>query len=204
MTRSPFRSLLANLDLSRRTEEEPLRQRMLELADSTPDCFYRTSFPAHFTGSALVLSADGQQVLLHHHRKLDRWMQFGGHADGDEDILRVARREALEESGIEGLEVLSPVPFDLDIHEIPSRPALGEPAHFHFDIRFLFAAPAGAQFTISDESLALRWFSLEEMLALPGSSGLQRLACKWRNPAAHGLDILFPLPQRRLANLPAH
>lgn len=183
MYRSEFRTLLASLDLSKSPEEAPLRKKMLQLADARPDCFHRTCFPAHFTGSALVLSADGQRTLLHHHRKLDRWMQFGGHADGDEDILRVARREALEESGIEGLSVISPVPFDLDIHEIPARPAQGEPVHYHYDVRFLLAAPQGAQFAISDESLALRWFTPAEMLALPLSSGLRRLARKW---ATHG------------------
>jgi hypothetical protein len=91
----------------------------------------------------------------------------------------VARREALEESGIPGLTALSPIPFDLDIHAIPANPKRGEPAHHHFDIRFLLTAPSGACFVVSEESLALRWFTLEEMLALPASSGLERLALKW-------------------------
>ena len=172
--------MLTGLDFSERVDEKPLRERMVQLLDSTPDCFYRTSFPAHFTGSALVLSADGQRALLHHHRKLDRWMQFGGHCDGDEDILRVAQREALEESGIEGLLVASALPLDLDIHEIPPRPALGEPTHFHYDVRFLLIAPENAHFIVSSESLAIRWFTLEEMLALPLSEGLYRLARKWQ------------------------
>ena len=180
MDRSEFRTLLAGLDLSESPEEAPLRERMLALVDSTPDCFFRSSFPAHFTGSALVLSADGKLALLNHHKKLDRWMQFGGHCDGDEDILRVARREALEESGIADLCVVSGVPFDLDIHEIPARPAQDEPAHFHFDVRFLLKAPPGARFAVSEESIELRWFTLEEMLALPMSSGMQRLAQKWK------------------------
>ena len=180
MNRPKFRKLLSELDLSQRTEEEPHRKRMIELLDSTSDCFYRSSFPAHFTGSALVLSADRRRALLHHHRKLDRWMQFGGHCDGDEDLLRVAQREALEESGIEGLNAVSRVPFDLDIHEIPARPALGEPAHYHYDVRFLLIAPEKARFTVSEESLAIRWFDLEEMLSLPLSAGLHRLALKWR------------------------
>ena len=179
MNRSELRALLAGLDLCGSAGEIPLRQRMLELLDSTPDCFHRTAFPAHFTGSALVLSADGQRALLHHHRKLDRWMQFGGHCDGDEDILRVARREALEESGIENLAVASPVPLDLDIHEIPARPATGEPAHFHYDVRFLLIAPENARFSVSEESLDIRWFTLREMRDLPLGSGLRRLAAKW-------------------------
>jgi len=179
MNRLELRELLATLDLAAGSEEAPLLQRMLELLDSGRPCFERSAFPAHFTGSALVLSADGARTLLHHHRKLDRWMQFGGHCEEDANILEVAHREALEESGIEGLNAVSALPFDLDIHEIPARPASGEPAHFHYDVRFLFIAPEAPRFTASEESLQLRWFDSEEWPALALSSGLRRLLEKW-------------------------
>ena len=179
MNRSELRALLAGLDLPPQSAEAPLRRCMLERLDATPHCFARTDFPAHFTGSALVLSADRQSALLHHHRKLDRWMQFGGHCEDDANILEVAYREALEESGIEGLKADREIPFDLDIHEIPARPATGEPAHFHYDVRFLFIAPESARFTVSEESLQLRWFTPEEWPALSLSSGLRRLLGKW-------------------------
>lgn len=180
MNRSELRTLLAGIDLSQRSDEAPLARRMLELLDAPCGCFARTDFPAHFTGSALVVSADNQSVLLHHHRKLDRWMQFGGHCEDDANILEVAHREALEECGIEGLCTASGMePFDLDIHEIPARPATGEPAHFHYDVRFLFIAPEASRFTASEESLQLRWFSSEEWPALSLSSGLRRLLGKW-------------------------
>jgi 8-oxo-dGTP pyrophosphatase MutT (NUDIX family) len=178
MNRNDFRRLLASLDLAERPAEEPHRRRMVDLLDSTPDCFERTSFPAHFTGSALVVNADGTRALLHHHRKLDRWMQFGGHCDGDADVLRVAQREALEESGIAGLIVASARPFDLDIHEIPARKT--EPAHLHHDVRYMLIAPEGASPVQSHESNELRWFSPDEMEALPLDEGLRRLAAKWR------------------------
>ncbi len=166
------------MDLSQRDAEEAHRREMLALLDSTPLCFERSAFPAHFTGSALVVSADGARALLHHHRKLDRWLQFGGHCDGDEDVLRVAQREALEESGIEGLILASARPFDLDIHEIPARPA--EPAHFHYDLRWMLIAPGDAAFAQSEESHELRWFTPAEALALPLDAGLQRLVGKWQ------------------------
>ena len=178
MTREDFRASLLALNLSQRAEEAPFREHMVSLLDSTADCFHRHCFPAHFTGSALVVSADGSRALLHHHRKLDKWLQFGGHCDGDEDILRVAQREALEESGIEGLIVASARPFDLDIHAIPAKD--GEPAHDHFDVRFMFIAPENAQPVVSTESHELRWFTPEDMLALPLSTGMTRLAHKWR------------------------
>jgi 8-oxo-dGTP pyrophosphatase MutT (NUDIX family) len=178
MTRTEFRDQLAALDLSARPEEEPHRRRMLALLDSTHDCFLRTSFPGHFTGSALVVSADGRRALLHHHRKLDRWLQFGGHCDGDEDIARVAQREALEESGIEGLLLASNKPFDLDIHAIPAHG--NEPAHEHFDVRYVLITPEDAIFTRSEESHGLRWFTPDEMQALPLDDGLRRLVRKWQ------------------------
>jgi 8-oxo-dGTP pyrophosphatase MutT (NUDIX family) len=151
---------------------------MIELLDDSVGCFQRTCYPAHFTGSALVVNADGSKALLHHHRKLGMWLQFGGHCDGEENVLRVAQREALEESGITGLIVPSARPFDLDIHEIPAH--ADEPAHWHYDVRWMLIAPDNAEFTVSDESHELRWFTPDEMLALPLESGLQRLAQKWK------------------------
>jgi 8-oxo-dGTP pyrophosphatase MutT (NUDIX family) len=187
----PLRTLLAGLDIPSDTEEAPFQRQMLELLDSGRPCFARGDFPAHFTGSALVVSADGRRALLHHHRKLDRWMQFGGHWETDGDILSVALREALEESGIEGLTPLCGTPIDLDIHPIPERPALGEPAHFHYDVRFLLAAPEGAQYICSEESVALRWFTPEEALALPVSAGMRRLTHKWRNLGVSPISRLW-------------
>lgn len=178
MDRAEFRAQLAALDLSQRLVEEPFRQQMISLLDSTPGCFRRDSFPAHFTGSALVVSADGARALLHHHRKLNKWLQFGGHCDGDEDVLRVARREALEESGIDGLIVASSRPFDLDVHGIPAKD--NEPAHFHYDIRFVFIAPENAVATASSESHELRWFTPSEMAALPLGDSMRRLLAKWQ------------------------
>ena len=177
--RLALRQQLAALDLAHSAVEAGHRDRMLALLEGAPDCFLRSCFPGHFTGSALVVSADGSRALLHHHKFLDRWLQFGGHCDGDEDVLRVALREATEESGIEGLIVTSRRPFDLDIHAIPENPKRGEPPHEHFDVRFVLIAPEGAVPLVSDESHELRWFSPEEMLALPIDAGLRRLVGKW-------------------------
>src|SRR5438105_15481751 len=113
--RAELRAVLSSLDLSSRRDEAVHRQRMLELLDSCVNCFDRHAFPAHFTGSALVVSAGGARCLLHYHRKLDFWLQLGGHCDGEEDVLFVAKREAYEESGIYGLITASKRTFDLDI-----------------------------------------------------------------------------------------
>lgn len=177
VNRDELRDMLEGLDLSGREEEAADRNRMVDLLDQEQRCFHRDAFPGHFTGAALVLSSDGQRALLHHHRKLDRWLQFGGHCDGEEDVLSVARREAREESGIEGLVLASPRPFDLDVHPIPERP--GEPAHEHFELRWVMIAPGDAVPVCSDESRALKWFSPAEMTALSPDGGMLRMARKW-------------------------
>lgn len=180
MTRDQFAQSLRERDLSGSAAEQEHRVKMLELLSNRPDCFWRHCFPAHFTGSALVVSHDGRRALLHHHRNLGRWQQFGGHCDGDEDVLRVAQREALEESGVEGLVVASRAPFDLDIHEIPANAKKNEPVHFHYDVRYVLIAPEGAIFKQSEESLELKWFTPDEMLAICGDdAGLVRLTQKW-------------------------
>jgi 8-oxo-dGTP pyrophosphatase MutT (NUDIX family) len=178
MTRSDLRTTLASLDLSNCVEESGYRQQMVTLLDSCPHCFRRDAFPAHFTGSAFVVSANRRRGLLHHHRKLDRWLQFGGHCDGEENVLAVAQREAYEESGITGLAVASAHPFDLDIHEIPAFK--GEPAHLHYDIRYILIAPENAEIHMSSESKELRWFSPGEVNTWCLDSGLCRLIAKWQ------------------------
>ncbi len=102
-----------------------------------PRCFQRNCWAGHVTGSAWIVNAPQTHVLLTHHRKLNRWLQLGGHSDGDGDPLRVACREAVEESGL----VVAPVSdllFDIDIHLIPAR--MDDPAHHHFDARFALRA----------------------------------------------------------------
>lgn len=135
---------------------EAAARRILEFIRRTPDCFERSHAAGHITGSAWLLNPAGDKVLMTLHRKLKRWLQPGGHADGQSDTLAVALREAEEESGIRGILPVSEDIFDVDIHLIPARP--GEPAHFHYDIRYLLRAPH-EQFVISDESDALAWWS---------------------------------------------
>lgn len=177
MDRHALRSQLAELNLTKRPAEAPFRDQMIALLDAELQCFHRSCFPGHFTASAFVVSADGSRALLNHHRKLDRWLHFGGHCDGDENLVRVAQREALEECGIEGLIVASSRPFDLDVHPIPAHG--NEPEHLHYDVNFVLIAPEGAVETISPESVELRWFSPEEMRALPLVESMQRIVRKW-------------------------
>lgn len=132
--------------------------------ESSPRCFDRAYGPGHITGSCLLLNAQGDKTLLTLHRKLKRWLQLGGHAEGESDLLLVALREAVEESGIADIAPIEAAIFDVDIHLIPARPHFGEPAHYHYDIRYLMRA-AHEDFSCSDESDALAWLSWSDAQA---------------------------------------
>ncbi len=158
------------------------RQRILAFVRSYAQPFDRGIAEGHLTGSAVTVSSDGHRVLLLHHRKLDRWLQPGGHGDpGERTGEEVALREALEETGIEGLRLhpTAPRPFDLDIHDIPARGH--EPAHQHLDLRYLVVAPAGAQIAPDLSELhAIRWVRWDETQTLGLDHGLQRALAKAR------------------------
>jgi 8-oxo-dGTP pyrophosphatase MutT (NUDIX family) len=147
------------------------------------DPFDRRIAEGHLTGSAVVVSHDAARVLLVHHRKLQRWLQPGGHAEpGERTGEGVALREAREETGIDGLALhpLAPRPLDVDVHAIPARP--GEPAHLHLDLRYLVVAPAGARIVRQvAESSDLRWFEWPALAALGLDEGLQRALAKVRS-----------------------
>ncbi|WP_458068984.1 NUDIX hydrolase [Rhodanobacter sp. BL-MT-08] len=148
-----------------------------QFLDSDDEVFMRSHPVGHFTGSAWLVSADGERVLLTHHRKLGRWLQLGGHADGDRDLANVALREAEEESGLIDLAV-EPDIFDLDRHRIPARG--DEPEHWHYDVRYVVRATGSEQFAISDESLALAWKSIREIANNASADvSLRRMAGKW-------------------------
>lgn len=129
-------------------------------AQSETKIFSRENVRAHITSSAVVVNEDFDAMLLMHHKKLNIWLQFGGHADGNSDLLSVAKKELEEESGIIDFHVYSEDIFDLEIHQIPQRK--NEPEHLHFDVRFLFVVDNDVSFKVNkDEALDIRWFSLD-------------------------------------------
>lgn len=165
------------LDLCTR---HPLHQRLVQRYLSllqAPNAFVRDRAGGHFTGSAWLVSADGSRVLLTHHRKLGRWLQLGGHADGDENLAAVALREAEEESGLTGLSAEHAI-FDIDSHRIPLRGDVR--AHWHHDVRYVIRAGTDERFRVSAESLALAWVPIRELLVAPGTDvSMRRMARRW-------------------------
>jgi len=142
------------------------------LIDSHADAALRTCRPGHLTGSALVVDRAGVNTLLLLHAKLARWLQPGGHADGDANLAAVALREATEETGIDGLRIW-PRPLHLDIHEVDPP---HEDRHLHYDVRFLVQAPAGAAPRGNHESRGLRWVPLGGVADFGCDPGLIHLA----------------------------
>jgi len=140
-------------------------------------CFERGNFqPGHVTGSAWLVDGSGEHVLLTHHRKLDAWLQLGGHSDGDPDTAAVARREAEEESGL-AVELISRDILDVDVHEIPARKS--DPAHLHFDVRFAFVSRSGRNYVVSGESHDLAWVPVQRLPQFTTETSILRMARKW-------------------------
>jgi len=148
------------------------RDRILELIAEHDDIAVRTCRPGHLTGSAFVVDPSRMCCLLMFHTKLQRWLQPGGHADGDTNLAHVALREATEETGLDGLSVVLPA-IDVDIHRVdPPK----EDAHLHLDVRYLVLAPAGAMPEGNHESEALRWVGEAELADYDVDPGLHRMA----------------------------
>lgn len=166
--------------------EAAVVDRISALVERHADCFQRSCRPGHITGAAWILSADRRRYLLTHHRKLDRWLQLGGHADGHWCVEEVALREAREESGMVRFDFVpiegGLMPLDVDVHLIPARyDAAGqliEDAHEHHDIRFLLIAHPGQDMCVSDESHELRWFTPDEVLELTTEESVLRMLRK--------------------------
>jgi 8-oxo-dGTP pyrophosphatase MutT (NUDIX family) len=175
MHRNPLLQLLA-IHQPFTPEEVQFKQQMIEFINQNPDCFERSLLIGHITGSAWIVDKSRQFTLLTHHRKLDKWFQTGGHCDGDSDVLNVAMKEAMEETGLTDIQAISSNIFDIDIHEIPERKSV--PTHLHYDVRFLLEADKTEPLIISSESSDLAWVELPKVSQLNDSQSIMRMVLK--------------------------
>jgi 8-oxo-dGTP pyrophosphatase MutT (NUDIX family) len=175
MHRSKLIGLLENY-AERYPGEGTTVRRFLDFVHDHERCFERDCWAGHVTGSAWLVNESRDCVLLTHHKKLDRWLQVGGHSDGVTEPLAVAVKEAEEESGL-AVTALQRDVFDVDIHEIPARQS--DPAHFHFDVRFVLQTRSGDAFQVSDESHALAWVRVRNLTDYTGDESMLRMARKW-------------------------
>jgi len=157
--------------------EAAAHTKMIDFVRANETCFSRSLRAGHITGSAWLLDPTGRRALLTFHRKLGQWLQLGGHADGESNVLDVALRECREESGLDDIEPVDGEVFDLDVHPIPARGDVRE--HLHYDVRFLVRATGSTAVRVSRESIDLKWVSPDELSTMDVDESVRRMGRKW-------------------------
>lgn len=175
MKRQPLLELLRHYSPTNPAECQ-MWQDSINFVETQPDCFERWFTLGHITGSAWIIDPTRQHALLMHHRKLNRWFQPGGHADGVTNVQEVALKEAAEETGLADIQPIGSSIFDIDVHLIAARNEM--PAHLHYDIRFLFEANPTVPLLGNHESNALRWIQLQEIENYNNSDSILRMVNK--------------------------
>lgn len=175
MKRTAILDLLASHQPADEAEKKMLGT-MIAFITEHAGCFHRSLQEGHVTGSAWIVNPDRTHVLLIHHVKLDKWLQPGGHCDGDEDVLRVAVKEVLEETGLTVKPVHTAI-FDVDNHLIPQKRDV--PAHVHYDIRFLVTVEKGAESLPGNSEVnSIQWIKLEDVIRYNSEDSIMRMVKK--------------------------
>jgi 8-oxo-dGTP pyrophosphatase MutT (NUDIX family) len=141
--------------------EKKYKAEIINFLVNNKNDYLRTNSKGHLTASAWVINYNRDQVLLHYHKSLDKWIQLGGHLEKEELIPEAALREAREESGLNSLSIVEQKIFDLDVHEIPAADKQTE--HFHYDLRILMEADSEEELEKSSESESLKWIDLNKV-----------------------------------------
>ena len=151
---------------------------IVQLLTATAEPFSRQTFaPGHITASCFIIHPETGRILLHHHRRLNRWLQMGGHVEACEGPLEAAFREGAEESGLRDLQSVVDGVVDVDVHSIPA--GKGEPDHSHFDVRFLARTATPDAIAIDrSESNDLAWIDLDRAEALMNEEASSRVLRK--------------------------
>lgn len=160
------------------TAEVKAKECILTFIHKHENCFDRSLLAGHITASAWLLNKEDSAALLMHHVKLDKWMQLGGHCDGDPNVYAVAIKEAQEESGINAISLVKSDIFDLDVHAIPAYKDV--PAHYHYDIRFLLQVTSDESYVQNHESHELRWIKKDGSNLPFIEPSVRRMFDKWR------------------------
>ena len=157
--------------------EKLTTQTMIDFFKKNQNCFERNNLRGHFTGSAWVLDESHSWIVMTHHRQLKLWLQPGGHADGNADLLDVAINETKEETGLKKLKIISDEIFDLDIQKIPQYKDI--PPHFHYDVRFLLETKRNSnQIKVSSESHDVAWIHKDNVLDKNNEYSIKRMLNK--------------------------
>ena len=147
-------------------QEERDRRVMLSALSARPDPFTRDNEIMHFTASSWIVNRDCTKVLMAYHNLYNAWAWTGGHADGDRDLLAVALREAMEETGVHAEPVTDSV-FSLETLTVDGHEKRGRyvPSHLHLNVTYLLRADENESIRAkADENAAVRWFTLSDAL----------------------------------------
>lgn len=188
LTLGRLKALLRSCTAQNPQEKEDL-QVMLQACELHPDVLSRSCEDGHFTASAWICDREHKRVLLVYHRIFDSWAWTGGHADGDPDLLRVALREAEEETGLREFQLLNTdvlsgdekPPISLEILKVKAhrRRGLFVPAHLHYNLTWLLEADATTPLRIKeDENSGVAWFLLDEVCAHCSEPQMQPIYAK--------------------------
>ncbi len=146
-------------------QEEKDKQLMLEYIDKFENILTRENEIAHFTASNWIVNKEKTKVLMIYHNIYQSWAWTGGHADGEENLLKVALKEAKEETGLENLKVLSNGIFGLQILAVDGHVKRGKyvGTHLHLDCCFLLEADEQETVKIKeDENSGVKWIPIED------------------------------------------
>ena len=150
-------------------QEERDRAELLRRLKSGEELYSRENLSAHLTASAWVVSPDRQRVLMAYHNLYDSWAWLGGHADGDRDLLAVALRETMEESGLTEVQPVTPDIYSVEILTVDGHEKRGiyVPSHLHLNVTYLLEAdPAAPVRCRPEENSRVGWFSLADAPAV--------------------------------------
>ncbi len=177
-----FQTLQSDLKhyLYKNPDEKVNVDKILRFLDMEKDCFSRSNAHGHFTASAWIVDTSHKWVLMTHHKKLNKWLQLGGHADENKNLLEVAHTEAIEESGLFDFKYLSEKIFDLDVHQIPQYQ--DTPPHYHYDIRYIFKSKMDPKkIIVSNESKDVAWILKDDVLKKNNEESIKRMLLKCEN-----------------------
>lgn len=155
--------------------ETEMKTRFLAFVNENNDCFERSLLIGHITASAWILNPDKTKVLLLHHAKLSKWLQPGGHADGNTNLIEVALKETEEETGLIPIQIEEQI-FDIDIHVIPARKDI--PEHLHYDVRYLLTADETQNIIQNHESNCIKWIDLKAVEQYNNEKSILRMRDK--------------------------
>ena len=148
-------------------EQELMDQKLIiDFIDRNPDALDRTNLCAHVTSSAFVVNQDMTKILFAYHKIYDSWAWVGGHADGNPDLLEVAIKEAIEETGVSKVDAFSRNIFTLDVIQVTNHIKHGKyvPDHLHLNASFLLIADENDELSINHaENTGVKWFDIDDI-----------------------------------------